>query len=229
MAAQILILTAVQIEARHLAKALGIVCPGRSGCTSGRVGDAEIRLCMVGMKAKALPALEPPKPDCIILAGFAGALDPSLCVGDVVVDTGPNECEVPSQCIRGTVHGTDRVIATPAQKGSLFSATKSMAVDMESGVVRNWAAKAGVPLVIIRAISDAADETLNEDILRLIDEYGAVSFVGVLKGLARRPSLTVELLRLGRAARIAGKNLGRAVHQFIEIYAKTPGRSESPT
>jgi adenosylhomocysteine nucleosidase len=94
-------------------------------------------------------------------------------------------------------------------------------------VVRNWAAKAGVPLVIIRAISDTADQTLNEDLFRLIDEYGAVSFGGVLKGLARRPALTIDLLRLGRAARIAGKNLGRAVHQFIEIYGKAHGRPES--
>lgn len=217
---QILILTAVQIEARHVAKALGIACPTRSGCTLGRSGDAEIRLCLVGMKARALPELQPPKPDCVVLAGFAGALEPSLRVGDVVVDTGPSDFEIPNHWIRGTVHGSGRIVATPVEKRALFSATKSIAIDMETAVVRNWAAKAAAPLVIIRAISDAADQTLNEDLLKLVDEYGAASFTGVLKGLARRPLLTIDLLRLGRAARLAGTNLGRAAHQFVEIYAK---------
>lgn len=178
------------------------------------------------MRARRLPELQP-RPDCIVLAGFAGALDPSIHIGDVIVDA-PDECEISTQFIHGTIHGTDRIVATPAEKQSLFSTTRSMAVDMESAAVRSCAATAGVPLVIIRAISDAADQTLNNELLKLIDEYGAVSAGGILRGLARHPALTIDLLRLGRAARIAGKNLGKAVRQFIEMYARARTRLQPP-
>lgn len=227
--AKVLILTAVQIEARHVGRALGIAPPEGSGCTRGRLFNTELCLCLVGMKAGHLPALEPPLPDCIVLAGMAGALDPSLDIGDVIVDVRAEGCAIPPNWIAGTIHTSQRVVATPAEKQRLLSTTKALAVDMESGVVRKWAEHTGVPLVVIRSISDTADQTLDEDLLTLIDEYGVPSVGRIVSGLARHPMLAKDLVRLGRAARLAGQALGRAVRQFIEVYSKRPEGRGSPT
>jgi hypothetical protein len=225
--AQILILTAVQIEARHVSRALGMRPPGGGACTQGQFSDVDICLCLVGIRARRMPVLRPPFPDYIVLAGFAGALDPALRVGDVIVDGGLPGSELPSSCIRGGIHGVDHVAATPAEKRALFAATNAMAVDMESAIVRRWVAEASIPLVVIRAISDTAEQGISHRALNLVDEYGAASIAGVVKGLVSEPHVIFELIRLGRAARIAGKCLGRTVQQFVESYARSRGRTTS--
>ena len=225
---KVLILTAVQIEARYVARALGMARPERSACSRGRLCNTQLWLCLVGMKAGHLPALEAPLPDCIVLAGMAGALDPSLRIGDVIVDVRAEGCAVPPNCVAGTIHTSQRVVATPAEKQMLFSTTKAMAVDMESAVVRKWAEHRGVPLIVIRSISDTADQTLDKDLLTLIDEYGVPSVRRVISGLVRHPMLASDLVRLGRAARLAGQALGRAVCQFIDVYSKGPEGHGSP-
>ena len=41
---------------------------------------------MIGMGASHLPTLEQGELKCILMAGLAGGLDPSLQIGDVVID-----------------------------------------------------------------------------------------------------------------------------------------------
>jgi len=88
---------------------------------------------------------------------------------------------------------------------------------MESGPVHQWATSFRVPRIVIRAISDSADESLRAEIPRLVDEYGRPRLARIIVALARNPALSLDLWRLGRAGQKAGKNLGRALHQFIEL------------
>lgn len=176
-----------------------------------------------------MPPLPAVLPACVVLAGFAGALDSSLCVGDVVVDAGTTGLDLPTHWTSGTLHTSDQLVTTPAQKQALFAATGAAAVDMESGIVKDWATRAGVPLVVIRAISDAADQPLSERVLGLVGGDGGATFWRVLMGVTRYPTLLLDLARLGRAARTAGKNLGAAVREFIESYSQLPGVRPTPT
>lgn len=199
---KVLILTALRIEAKHLRAALS---------------DADARLCLIGMGAGHLPDIGQDKPNCVILAGFAGGLSPELHVGAVVIDTAGQPYQLPRGCQSGTVHNAGSAVSSPAEKTRLFLDTKCVAVDMESCRVRAWARELGLPLVIIRSISDEAEDSIDAGLLAGVDEYGSVRLGRIALAILRNPVRLRRLVRLARCASKAGKNLGRAVHQFIEL------------
>ena len=85
------------------------------------------------------------RPRKLFAAGFAGALDPQLKVGDVV------ERDVVTR---------DEPAETPAAKAQLAHETGARAVDMETSAIAAVCAEAGVPMRIVRAISDTAQAPL---------------------------------------------------------------------
>lgn len=206
---RIMILTAVRAETLAVAKALGLSNYTHDVWSDS---DGEIHLYTIGIRAKRLPALQAEQlPCCIILAGFAGALDPSLAVGDVVLDSCSAGWAIGFRGRTGKLATAEHLIATPAQKAELFAQSGALAVDMENQIVSAWAAAAGIPFVSVRAISDSADETLDPAVLRLVDEMGRVKPLALMGALIRRPALIPQLLRLGAASRLAGERLGEAV------------------
>jgi hypothetical protein len=194
-----LILAAMHPEAKAIRRAL-------------RPGDADVRV--IGIGATSLPPVaEIRAASAIILAGFAGALDPSLNVGDVVLDS---RIPLPGLPVRqGRIHTASTLVSTPAEKAELFAATGAVAVDMEADTVRQLADGAGVPFIGLRAISDTADESINPAILRLIDATGRVRPHRLAAALVARPSMMRDLLHLGRSSRIAGASLSRAIRQVF--------------
>jgi adenosylhomocysteine nucleosidase len=146
------------------------------------------------------------------MAGLAGALDPSLNVGDVLIDdpTGIVPAAVPMR--RGRIVTVNRIIATPAEKAALFERTAALAVDMETDRVRQWAAR----VVNVRAISDRADEVLDPRVVGLIDELGNAKPLAIAATIVRRPALIPYLNRLGKNAKLAAERLGHAVRRIIE-------------
>jgi adenosylhomocysteine nucleosidase len=58
----------------------------------------------------------------------------------------------------GIITCQDRVAATAAAKSSLAAGTGALAVDMETGWIAAVCAEAGVPMLSLRAISDAAGQ-----------------------------------------------------------------------
>jgi len=131
-------------------------CPTWLGKLQGR----EIAVGVIGMGpphcARRTDAfLDYYKPDHLILAGFAGALDPALKRGEVIINRG-----------EGKIHTATGVIATPEDKARLLAETDAPLVDMESAYVAKIAAERNVPLTVIRAVSDLADEAVPVDILQ---------------------------------------------------------------
>ena len=210
--AKVLILTALRIEARYVGKAVG---PAE-----------EVDVCVIGIGAGLVPEIRSNKPDFVILAGFAGGLSPELKVGDVVIDTAGERYILPPGARQGSIHGSAGPVVSAEDKRSLFLATQCVAVDMESDPVRTWARRSGLPLVIIRSISDSAFQSLSRDILETVDAYGTPRLGRLALAVLRKPFLLLECLRLARAARKAGKNLGLAVHQFIELNGERFGCTE---
>jgi hypothetical protein len=108
-----------------------------------------------------------------------------------------------------------RSAATPQEKADLFRATGCAAVDMESGPVRELAAGLGVPLIILRAISDAADESLDPLICSFVTADGRTSVGRVLLTLLRHPGLLPSLLRLQRNSALAMSKLAEALTTLL--------------
>jgi hypothetical protein len=200
-------------EARAIARALAkarIDCP----------------ITTIGIGAKSLPPSIDPAVDLIILAGLAGGLDPSLAVGDVVIQAPPNQSIpadwIPANARNGKIVGAQSLVCTPQEKLALYRSTGCIAVDMETHVVTAYAERLGKPLLIIRAISDTAAHSIDPRLINLFDANGRIRPLGIAQYLLRNPSSVVTLFRLHRAASFAEHRLGDAVVHLLG--ALTAGR-----
>jgi len=84
------------------------------------------------------------------------------------------------------------------------------AVDMESAYILAKCARASVPCIAIRGISDAADEDLPIDFDRCLTPQGAVKPMNLVNTIVERPSLLPKLIRFGRQS-------NHAIHKLVEF------------
>ena len=97
------------------------------------------------------------------------------------------------------------------------------AVDMESFFILNEAQERAIPGVAIRAVSDAADESLPMDFTQVLDERGRVRISRLAGKIARAPQRIPALIRLGSASRRGAKRLARVLDKTIESLSAAPG------
>lgn len=162
-----------------------------------------VELTIIGIRAVRLPQHVDAR--AIILAGFAGALDPALAIGDIVQDSPP-----------GTIYTSSEIVATAAEKAALFRRTGAKAVDMETAIVRNFAERLGARFVGIRAISDTAREDVDPLVLKFIDETGRLRPHAIATALIRKPAVVRTLHRLRANTAVAGRSLAAAVGIFLK-------------
>ncbi len=121
--------------------------------------------------------------------------------------------------IEGAVCGVDAMVASVAAKRALFEATGAVGCDMESHAVARVAAEAGVPFMVLRAVSDPDTHDVPTWVLRCLTPVGGVRYGKLLGALARRPWTLPAVITLARnskkafaslrsVARLAGPGLG---------------------
>jgi len=172
------------------------------------MASQQVSVHVIGIRAKRLNRDLLVGSNGIILAGLAGALDPALAVGDIVVDS---ESPPLPHFPRGKFYTADHLIATAAEKQRLFRETGCAAVDMESAIVRAIAQSVGLPMLHVRAISDAADQTLPSRMMNWIDDVGKPQTPKLLAELALHPHQIPAMIRLGKNSRLALRRLTQAV------------------
>lgn len=183
-------------------------------------------------------------PDLILNIGFAGAILPGPAVGDIVVanrllffkerlfsEQPGLAADVTSEVISllekictgvdfrihcGTFITTGEIVNKRRLAGLLPDRTTNPSVEMETVAVARKAARAGIPLVAIRAISDGADEELDFSIEDFTGGGRNISAWRVLMTLARKPRIIPQLIRLARNSGRAGKNLAVALVALLE-------------
>ncbi len=169
----------------------------------------------------------------VISAGFCGALNPALRVGDVGVCTMLYDGE-PSGVSRRVCDATLRLtplgspypvlndftlltvpqlVATPEEKRLLRERTFADVVDMEAAHVRAACVARDLPFLAVKAVSDAADTALSPRLVRLL-AGGRVSPVRAAASLLVQPSLAGEFRRLALDTRLAADRLA---HELWEI------------
>jgi adenosylhomocysteine nucleosidase len=148
---------------------------GSRRVTRGNLGEAEIVLAHTGVGLDAATTsvrtlLRAYRADYLICAGFAGALDPGLRVGDLIVATNYSSANLLPPC-RAALAGNSRsffgsltterdATESAAAKTDLARRTGALAVDMETSAVALECAQAGIPILAVRVISDAASSSL---------------------------------------------------------------------
>ena len=219
---RILILTAVELEARALARQLEL--PALPALPFPAFGRGDLRLAPVGLRAGLLPARWPSllsgldRP-LVVSAGVCGALAPDLQSGDLVLPEsvlGPaaqrlnvtptayaRATALAPTARRGTMATSREVVATAEAKAALFAATGAVAVDMESSVILAHAATAGCPTLVVRGVSDTARESLPPELIDLVTPAGRLSTVRALTLTVTRPRVLPRALALRQATRRA--------------------------
>lgn len=180
------------------------------------------------------------RPELLISAGFCGGIAPELQTGDVVVakkiviaNEGRFE-EVPvllsaigqtfaaSQAamgkrVLGGVFVTAPVITSKRSLAGMLSGRyPNPVVEMESGAVAGVAAKHGIPLLAIRAVSDSADEELGFSMDEFCDpDMRRIRIHKVLLTTLRKPRIIWQLVRLFRSSRKAAESLTAAMSRLF--------------
>jgi len=82
-------------------------------------------------------------------------------------------------------------------KAALHLETGAAAVDMESHIAADYAAKAGLPFAALRVISDPATRALPPLAMAAIKPNGNIDLGKVLRAVARNPSALLDLVSTG--------------------------------
>ncbi len=178
-----------------------------------------VEIHTIGIGARRVPSVLPKDLGTIIMAGLAGALDPALRIGEVVVDDPGALVPQKLSLRRGRILTAERIVATSEEKAKLFAETGAAAVDMEQADVQKLAKRRGVGFIGVRAISDTADEAVNPKILSMVDEIGRPKPMAMAAALMSDPDLVKQVIRLGKNAKVACGRLGEAVRMIVENLA----------
>ena len=223
MALVVTIFSAVQTEAKAIAKAVSAPVPIPSLPVHSTYGSIKIIHHLIGIKAVGLQNLSiGSDTGYILLAGLAGALDPSLAVGDLVLCDCPETLSTRLEIQRGLIHTGLDLAATPNQKAELFASSQARIVDMETAIVRAFAARRDILFVCLRAVSDSAHDRLDPKLLRIIDQWGKPRFSGVMEYLSGNLFRLFTLLRLARHSALATRHLQQGVLTVLDAIASTP-------
>ena len=179
-----------------------LVCGGIGAQAARRAAEATIELF---------------QPKVIYSAGFAGALDPRLKVGEVVR---------PARVISANdgssigVEGGDGVlvsfesVASPKQKIKLRDSFSADFVDMEASAVAHAAQAHGVGFAAVKAISDELDFEFPAT-EQFIDPQGNFREGRFAFFAALRPWLWPKVLRLARNSRVATQALCEELRKIL--------------
>jgi adenosylhomocysteine nucleosidase len=107
--------------------------------------------------------------------------------------------------------GASEAAASPDRKAELHRVTGAVAVDLESHLVAAVAARAGKPLLVLRAVSDSAAQMLPDAAVHGLAANGKPALGRVLLSVARDPCQIPALIRLAGDTRRALDALGSAL------------------
>ena len=234
------IVAAMFAEARVLAKgrkAAGelIHLPGGAMMLLSGVGANRARLAAQALLENGATAL--------VSWGFAGGLSPALPAGSLIV---PEDVIAADQNVysvdsvwhkrlcrqlqgsidlyKGPLAESPAMLASWAEKKKLFSRTGAIAVDMESASMALFAKRAGVPFMVIRAITDPAEMVIPQSVQNSVDEFGRVRLSRFIQGVIKHPMDLPLLVRLGRNFRAARAVLAKVAVQAGSTLLCPPGR-----
>jgi len=214
-----LVLTAIDVEARGLARRLGL--SSVRGSSFAHFSGGALEIAAVGLRAGRLAerASAFAAHDLVLSAGVCAALAPALGVGDLVVPsavlgvrgerwTAAVLGRLPADGVLVTVAN---VLESPADKARLWMETGAMAADMESAAVLAWALGRGVPAAVVRAVSDGADSGVPAALAGAVGEDGRVRPLRAVTAALTRASTVGAMLELRAGTDAALKTVAGAL------------------
>ena len=224
----LLIFTAVKTEFDAVSSAVNHWTQDTPSSVRTTVYD-EVVVEQIGIRGRnlrhVLPKYAHSRITGVITAGLAGALDPNLGIGDVVIDSAAKDADRVVEFInamsggtrvhKGPIHTSKALVSTVEEKKLLSAQNHCLAVEMEAQYVRSFAEHRKLPWLSVRAISDSAVDAIPQQVVRFVDRKGNVNPFGVTMGLAMNPMLIPQVVRLGKNTSLANKRLGEIMGAII--------------
>ncbi len=205
----------------------------------GRISGAPALLAMTGdgaiRSAASVSLLLSEFPVSLLVgAGAAGALDPSLRAGEIVVATRirdeAGEMAAPDAALvaRARALGAKpaafvtaaRPVCSSKEKGALadrfgVAGFGPAVVDMESAAWARAAASHGVPFLLLRSVSDTFEEDLPRFLSSCLSSDGSVDRSTVARRLVLHPAALPALLRMRRRVRDGAEALALFLERLL--------------
>lgn len=215
----------------------------------GEYNGKEVMLVITGMgRERAERAtkmvLQSNRVKLMVSLGFAGALDPGLAAGDIILCSGIHCQNGNGNKMAPHIHGSDNGIHTLLcralesdsvnfRTGEVISVTQPMhtveeraalrdefnaeIVDMESYWIAAIAAQRQVPFLALRAVSDTVNDSL-PPIEQIVDIEGNLLPGKAALHFLSHPWQLTMLSGLHRNSVKAGKNLNEVINRLVNIY-----------
>ena len=196
---------------------------------SGEIDDHAIEVLHTGVGEKICRQqmrkfLQDRQFDCLISAGFAGALDDQLHVGDLLLARNFSTVELSaarSALSSLSIHTADlltvpSMIESGEERNKIAQATGAAAVDMETEFIARACAERAIPLLSLRAISDTPREPFPAPAKVLFDiERQRTSIMNLGLHLLKHPSAIPRLIAFARHVSTARRSLTAALEILL--------------
>ena len=221
---------------RHALRHPSAVGAGARPWLRGHIGTEEVLVGHTGVgpaaaAEKVTALLAGHHPRLLISTGFAGGLDPRLATGDLLLATNFTAPKLlarsrglraaDARAFFGALTSQPHPAETVAEKSALARATGALGVDMETASIAAACARAGVPLLAVRAISDSALEPLPVPFAEWFDLAAQRPRpLALVRYLARHPARIGPFVRFVRGLTPARRAFTRFVSDFIAQSAR---------
>jgi adenosylhomocysteine nucleosidase len=172
------------------------------------------------------PKLHAFHPRFILSAGFSGALQKDLHVGDVLLAT--EVVDLQGNCHRvtwpadegkpslraGRLLSLATLLGDAEEKCRLGQQHAALAVDMETAAVAEFCTRRNIPFGCLRVISDECHVSLSPYLAALLTN-GKTSAWRAARALWQQPGLFWEFWRLARDTRFAARQLAKSLEMIL--------------
>jgi hopanoid-associated phosphorylase len=202
----VIVVVGLAFEARIAAGAGGqVICAGIGRDLAGAIARA------VTPQTRGLVSFG-------VCCGLSPALDPGACIvasgvrthkGRIATDHRWSQrlLQALPHSSHGELLGVPAPLAEPESKRTLFEATGALAADMESHVVAQAAHAHGLPLAVVRVVTDPARRPIPAAALAAMRSDGTIDVWSMLRALARTPRDVGLMVRTALDARAAHATL----------------------
>jgi adenosylhomocysteine nucleosidase len=167
------------------------------------------------------------QPKYLISSGFAGALDPELKIGDLVLSENFSSPELLSSLhldcadngpFVGKLATVPRVIASKSERERWAAESGAVAVDMETEFIAAACAAHRIPMLSLRVMSDTPSEPFPAPPEVLFDmEKQKTDFARLALYLATHPGRLLRLNAFRQRVALARKSLTSALDKLLRV------------
>jgi adenosylhomocysteine nucleosidase len=225
-----LLLVALPSELRVVARVIGGTPHGNTAV--GKLGECRAVAIALGPGGGgAALAVAAQRPRLVVSCGFAGALDPFLAAGDIVIASSVRDehgDSIPAahndlELVRRALDGSHRVaegeilcatqVAVTRDEKRALARPGRLAIDLESFPAARAAHDAKIPWLAIRVVVDPLDS----DLPPFARDPHASYVLPALRHAITSTRAMLDLARLGVRARTANRSLERALGGLVSV------------